>query len=309
MTMQKNTIINAPKIHIIITVFNGWKQTRCCLDALISNGHKNIEIIVVDHGSTDGTKTDLPVNYPEVLHVIGDPSLWWAGATNLGIREAISRGAETIMLLNNDCYIEPDTIAQLINHSKKKAQAIIAPVQKDFATDEYLCTTYRECFLLGFASIASRTITAKPSNKNALISRKLIAGGRGVIIPLNVFKEVGLFDEVALPHYGADHDFYLRCRKHGIPLYVALDSTVYIDQTRTSSAARPQDLTLKEFYQTLFNRRSHRNLHDLTILFKKHYPIKHFYYLGVVLNITRYFLVYLWQRTTGRFFIKYFNQK
>jgi GT2 family glycosyltransferase len=298
----------AKKIPIVIPVFNGWEQTKVCLDALRASEYKNLEIIVVDHGSTDETKIVLPAQYPEVVYVLGDSTLWWTGATNLGIRTAISRGAERIMLMNNDCYVAPDTIATLINHSKKRAKAIIAPVQKDFDTDEYLCTAYRECFLLGFSSLASRTIAEKPANKNALISSKLIAGGRGVIIPIDIFRKVGLFDEVALPHYGADHDFYLRCRKQGIPLYVALDSTVYIDQRRTSAAAQPRELTLKEFYQTLFSRHSHRNLRDLTVLFKKHYPIKHFYYLGVVLNITRYFLVYLWQRTTGRFFIKFFDQ-
>ena len=66
---------NTDKIHILILVLNGWKQTKICLDALRASTHHNLEIIVVDHGSTDGTKEALPVQYPEVVHVLGEPTL------------------------------------------------------------------------------------------------------------------------------------------------------------------------------------------------------------------------------------------
>lgn len=68
------TVLHTPEIHIIIPIFNGWKQTNVCLDALRAGEYKNLEIIVVDHGSTDKNKISLPVQYPEVVHVLGDPS-------------------------------------------------------------------------------------------------------------------------------------------------------------------------------------------------------------------------------------------
>ncbi|KKS69007.1 MAG: Glycosyl transferase, family 2 [Candidatus Daviesbacteria bacterium GW2011_GWA2_42_7] len=98
------------KIHIIIPVFDGWKQTKTCLDALRASTYPSLEIIVVNHGSDEEIKEALPTQYPEILITRGEPSLWWAGATNLGVRAAISRGAKQIMLLNHDCYVEPDMI-------------------------------------------------------------------------------------------------------------------------------------------------------------------------------------------------------
>jgi len=112
---------------ISLSRYLNWEQTKVCLDALRASEYKNLEIIVVDHGSTDKTKIALPVEYPEVVHVLGDPSLWWTGATNLGIRTAMSRSAERIMLLNNDCYITPKAIGTLIHHSEKTGETIIAP--------------------------------------------------------------------------------------------------------------------------------------------------------------------------------------
>ncbi len=107
------------KIHIIIPVFNGWPQTKVCLDALRASSYRDLEIIVVDHGSTDETKKALPAEYPEVVHLLGEPTLWWTGATNLGIRTATNRGAGTIMLLNNDCYVTPETIERLMAHGQR----------------------------------------------------------------------------------------------------------------------------------------------------------------------------------------------
>ena len=88
-----------------------------------------------------------------------------------------------------------------------------------------------------------------------------------------MFTLLGLFDEEQLPHYGSDHDFYLRARRHGIPLYVATRAFVNIDNTRTTLADNPGTLSPAEFLHSLRSIRSHRNLRDVTALFRKHYPI------------------------------------
>ncbi len=284
------------KIHIVIPVFNGWKQTKLCLDALRTSIYRDLEIIVVDHGSTDETKEALPSQFPEVVHILGEPTLWWTGATNLGIRETLNRGAKNIMLLNNDCYLTPETIGRLAAHSKKTSTAIIASVQKDFFTKRTICVTASTCYLLGFPTFLPSKKTTENITKQQLLPTKLIIGGRGALIPSAIFQLVGLFDESNLPHAGADNDFYLRCRKQGIPLFIAPDATVYVDNSRTTLAAKVETMSLRQFLQTLVDRRSHRNMRDLTTLFKHHYPIKGLHHLGVVLNLLRYFTLYGWKR-------------
>ena len=126
-----------------------------------------------------------------------------------------------------------------------------------------------------------------------------------MLIPASVFERVGLLDEIRLPHYGSDHDFYLRCRNHGVPLYIALDAYVDIDEKSTTQASRLGEMNIAQFVDSLTNPRSHRNLKDLSALFKKHYPIKGLYLVGVVLNMLRYFATYLYKRLAyllyGRF--------
>lgn len=283
------------KVHIIIPVFDGWKETRICLDALRASTYRDLEVIVVDHGPLAEIKEALPAQYPEVLRVLGAQTLWWAGATNVGIRTAMSRGAKNIMLLNHDCYVEPETIQRLVAHAQGMSEGIIAPVQRDYLTKRIIGVTASTCFLLGFPTVVIPAKT-KHIGKPQLLPTRLILGGRGVLIPASLLERFGLFDEVNLPSYYSDHDFYLRCRNRGVPLFVAADATIYIDDTRTTIAAKAGDMGLREFIQTLVVPRSHRNIRDLTALFKFHYPIKGLHHLGVALNLLRYLVIYVGRR-------------
>lgn len=283
------------KIYIIIPFFYGWPQTKLCLDALRASTYRNLEVIVVNHSTDDEIRKTLPAQYPEVLQILGSPTLWWAGATNLGIRAALSQGAKKIMLLNHDCYFEPETIQRLAAHAEQTPGALIAPVPFDYATRQVLAVTSTTCFLLGFPTLAPPG-KIRYLGQRRLLPTGLILGGRGVLIPSGAFERVGLLDEVNLPGYYADFDFFLRCRSRGIPLFIAADAKVYVDDTQTTLARGLEKMSFRDFLETLRVPRSHRNIRDLTAIFKHHYPIKGLHYLGVALNLARYFAAYALKR-------------
>lgn len=293
----------ATDLFIVIPVFNGWPQTRRCLEALRQSACQDFRVIVVDHGSTDETKSALRREFPEVECVLGDDSLWWAGATNLGIRQAIANGANQVMLLNNDCYMAPDAIGKLRAHSDSCGDnCIVAPLTKDMLTGKVLNLGFTTCLLLGFPSIRLPTVgRQKPHDTGELMPTRLIMGGRGVIIPTNVFQRIGLLDEINLPHYLADHDFYLRCKRVGIRLMHATDAQLVVDNTRTTISNNLSNMTFSTFRETLSSKKSHRNLKDLTAFFKKYYPVKGLYLLGVGMNLARYALIYMSARILNIF--------
>ena len=291
------------KIHVIIPFFYGWPQTKMCLEALRASTYRDLEVIVVNHGTEEQTRELLRDQYPEVRQIFGSPTLWWAGATNLGIREAMRRGAKKIMLLNHDCYFEPETIQKLAAHAEQTPGALIAPVPFDYATRQVLAVTSTTCFLLGFPTLAPPG-KIRYLGQRRLLPTGLILGGRGVLIPSGAFERVGLLDEVNLPGYYADFDFFLRCRSRGIPLFIAADAKVYVDDTQTTLARGLEKMSFRNFLETLRVPRSHRNIRDLTAIFKFHYPIKGLHHLGVALNLVRYFAAYAWKqlmRTLGKF--------
>ncbi len=283
-------------LHIIIPVYAGWPQTRRCLDALRRSRCREFVVCVVDHGPDDVIGQGLK-EYPEVVHLRGDSSLWWAGATNIGLRYALDRRAERIMLLNHDSYVGLETIGRLLGQCREKETAIIAPVQREDESGRILLIAPRECLWLGFADGRRGPTTINTGMKEArVLPVSLIRGGRGVVITAGIFKQVGLLDEENLPHYYADHDFFLRCRKMGIPLYVDVDTEVFIDNRQTTLAWKPENLTLRDFIKSFSERRSHRNMRDLRMLFRKHYPVPWLSWVGFWLSMLRYVLVYSGKR-------------
>lgn len=282
-------------LHVVIPVFNGWPQTRRCLDALRDTGYPALRIGVVDHGSTDATAAELAAHYPEVRRIVGDASMWWSAATNLGIRAALEDSAQLIMLLNNDCYLHRDAIDSMLAHFRAGQLAIVAPMQRDLQSGEIASAGIATRLWLGYPSVEIRP----PERANGLYRVPLIAGGRGVIIPAAVFKMVGLMDEQNLPHYAADHDFYLRCRKKNIPLYIDRAAVIDVDGARTSLANRLESMSVAAFLRTLVERRSHRNIKDLAAFFRKHYPVPGLHWLGVGLNLLRYAATYALRRLLG----------
>jgi len=140
-------------------------------------------------------------------------------------------------------------------------------------------------------------VISEEMRKQQIIPVKLIAGGRGVVIPVSVIENVGMLDEVNLPHYYADHDFYFRCRRAGVPLYVAVEADVLVDNSKTSMAEKPGQLSLPEFIASLRDRRSHRNLAAVGALFRKHYPLRRLYFVGVWLHLVRYLIRYAMARS------------
>jgi GT2 family glycosyltransferase len=282
-------------LYIIITDFNGYKQTKKCLAALKASTYRNFKTIVVDHGTTHDTSKGLSTNFPDVIVLKGSENLWWTGAVNLGIRYALSHGTERIMLLNNDCYVAPDAVEILMQYSRQCAKSIVAPVQRDWKTGKINVITPCSHFLFGFPTWLGKRKLTREMKKRGLINSKLIIGGRGVVIPAELFSSIGLFDENTLPHYGADHDFYLTAKK-GVDLMIATWAFVDVDNSRTTMADNPGKLTFEEFINSFYSIRSHRNIKHVKTLFRKHYPIPGMYLLGVALYLGRYCFVYLIKR-------------
>jgi GT2 family glycosyltransferase len=283
-------------LAIVIADFNGYARTRRCLAALQAGSRHDFTVIVVDHGTTEETALGLARDFPDVLRLAASPDLWWTGATNAGIRRARELQASRIMLLNNDCYVTPDALDELLKQSDLHPEAIVAPVQRDLRSGRLAAIAPSSCFALGFPSLPGPRELTPAQHEAGVVPVRLIVGGRGAIIPVPVLERIGLFDEENLPHYGADHDFYLRARRAGIRLFTATRAMVDIDDTSTSVADASGTQALAGFLESLRSVRSHHNLRDVVALFRKHYPLPPLYLLGVGLYTGRYALLWMLRR-------------
>jgi len=103
-----------PKIGIVLVNLNAYKDTSVCLDSLAAITYKNVEVIVVDNGSKDGSGSDLARHYPWATHIRSEKNLGFTGGNNLGIEHAVENRADHVLLLNNDTIVTPSFLEPLV---------------------------------------------------------------------------------------------------------------------------------------------------------------------------------------------------
>lgn len=103
-----------PRVAVIVVNFNGTDDTHKCLRSLRSLDYPNAEIVLVDNGSTPPVGALFATEYPWVRVIQNPVNGGWAGGNNVGIRDALARGAEYFVLLNNDTIIAPNLITRLL---------------------------------------------------------------------------------------------------------------------------------------------------------------------------------------------------
>ena len=101
-------------VSIVIPNYNGKHFLENCLKAVFAQTIENMEVIVVDNGSTDGSQEYLNT-YPGVRVLKMDKNYGFCGAVNAGIKESDS---EYVILLNNDTEVEPDFAKELLTAIK-----------------------------------------------------------------------------------------------------------------------------------------------------------------------------------------------
>ena len=248
------------KIWICIPVFNRKELTLKCLASLQSQSFDNFTVIVCDHGSSDGTGEAIAQQFPEVVVVEADSSLWWTGAINRSIAYALAHAAadDTVLTMNNDNEVPPDYLQNLADNARKYPGAIITSVVYDIKTRELVSPGYRQNWLLAkaypvdFASdhLANDTNTVEVTH----------ASGRGTLFPIRVFSQLGLFDERHLPHYAADYDFAFKAARAGYKIYACLDCQVFSYVEETGMVKVLNKLSWRSFIDYFTSIRSPANL-------------------------------------------------
>ena len=100
------------KVSVIIPHWNGIDVLSECLDSLGKSTYKNIEIIVVDNASTDGSQDWIRSNYPNIILVQNNSNLGYAEGCNVG---AESSSGEYLIFLNNDTVQNENWIESLVD--------------------------------------------------------------------------------------------------------------------------------------------------------------------------------------------------
>ncbi len=105
-----------PKVTVLIPNYNGKKWLKQLLPTIEKVTYPNLEILIVNNGSTDDSANFLKETYPKARVVEIKKNRGYAGANNLGVRKA---SGKYVLLLNNDTQVVPNFLKPLVERMEK----------------------------------------------------------------------------------------------------------------------------------------------------------------------------------------------
>jgi GT2 family glycosyltransferase len=240
-------------VTIIVLNWNLREETLACLESLRQANLGGASVMVVDNGSRDGSAEAVRARFPTVEVVALAENRGYAGGNNAGIRVALERGAEAVLLLNNDTRVVPDFLSPLLWVFDKypRAAAVGSAIHR-FDRPEMLDVAYISvCFARNVVQLQG--VNKLPGHGFTETVQVDAAPGCSLLIRAAALRQVGLFDEDYFAYY-EEVDWCVRARRAGWeiwyePLSRVLHrgslSTAGLQEAAPESAPAPGDEALE----------------------------------------------------------------
>jgi GT2 family glycosyltransferase len=234
--MMSDHLMNTPqpaRISIVIPLYNQLCYTKGCLESIRQKTGSDVEIILVNNASSDGTAEYLS-KLSGVTVINNDTNRGCSGAWNQGVSAA---SGDWIVILNNDVILSSGWIEGLLAAAERWHLDVISPA-------------IREGELNYDIEANAREITGRMSD----IVRRGRAHGICFMVHSRVFEAVGTFDENFRIGQYEDTDFFLRVQKSGFRLGTVGSSFLHHFGSKTQNSiktvkvAKPYALENKAYF-------------------------------------------------------------
>lgn len=182
----------APKISIIIAVYNGSKTIQQCIDSVWQQSYQNKELIIIDGGSKDATVEMLKANHEKISYWISEPDRGIYNAWNKGLAKA--NGEWICFLGADDFFCENDALERV----SVALQNIHSDIRLAYSRIMLFTVDGKQLFPVG-----------EPWGKmKTLFKQGMCLPHQGVMHRRSLFEQNGNFDESF--RIGGDYELMLR---------------------------------------------------------------------------------------------------
>lgn len=222
-------------LYVIVLNWNSPEETIACVDSVRESTTSALRILVVDNGSTDDSLDQFARYLGDRVDIVeSEENLGFAGGINLGVERAISAGAQSLLILNNDTIIDQAMIRHLIHTAADHPRAgIVGPVIRLYDDPGRVWRIgdreYR------WLPVPLRLPESALSKAGGDPLRVDYVTGCGMLVRSRVFETIGLFDSDHFMYF-EDADFCRRARQAGFGIW--LDPKAEMWHKVSSSATR-----------------------------------------------------------------------
>jgi GT2 family glycosyltransferase len=205
------------KVVALLTCHNRKDLTLRSLDGFVSQRFSTaappeLQAVVVDDGSTDGTREAVQGRFSSVHVIRADGTLYWARGMQLAESHAIVDRPDFLLWLNDDVRLDAAALDALLATAAEHTDAVVVGALRDPETG---VVTYSGVVQSRWHPMRTRLVEPTDSPLEADTFN-----GNLVLVPRAVFERVGPIDG-AFSHGQADFDYGLRARRSGFRVLVA----------------------------------------------------------------------------------------
>ncbi len=210
----------APLVSVVVVCWNSKQHLPTCLASLHRQTYTSIEVIVVDNGSTDGSRQYVESAHPWVrIHAI-DHNVGYAPANNVGFR--VGTG-EYLVVLNPDTEVEPDFVSELVAAVDQDGVGLATSRICFFDDRDRINACGNDIHLTGIGFCRGLGLPAAGFDAPATVAS---VSGCAFMIRRDVLERIGGFDGDYFT-YVEDSDLSLRAGLAGYRIAYAPKSIVY----------------------------------------------------------------------------------
>jgi GT2 family glycosyltransferase len=187
-----------------------------------------VQTIVVDNASNDGSVEYIREHFPEIHLIESKENLGFGRANNIAMRYALDNGCDYVFLLNQDTWMEPDTIEKLVEvHGRHPEYGIVSPLH--FTADgkrlNILIDDGKNQYKKNLDMVCD-LYNGTPKD----IYPVVYVNATAWLLPRKTLETVGGFDPIYF-HYEEDDDYLNRTRYHGLGIGVCILTKIVHDHT------------------------------------------------------------------------------
>ncbi|MFZ0427629.1 MAG: glycosyltransferase family 2 protein [Acidobacteriota bacterium] len=214
----------APKVLAVCVNWNGAEVLPPTLAALRADRYPNLEVLVVDNASSDGSAA-LAEESGAVLRL--DDNRGYGAAINAAVRIGLAQtnGPDYFLVMNNDVLVVEDTVTRLVDSALRRGPGVYGPKVLRASAPAHLEAAW--------GRITHSHVLARFEAANALDgahwskTREVpLLLGSILLIDRRVFERCGLFDERFFM-YHEEVDFLYRARLAGLASFFCPDARAY----------------------------------------------------------------------------------
>ncbi len=211
------------KVGIILVNYNGFPFIKDCLDSLGKIDYHNVQVVVVDNASSDGSPEWIAENHAKVKIIRLSDNFGFSRANNEGIKLCITNNCEYVLLLNSDTIVEADFLTKLM----VEADPGVMFVPKIYCYPNKELINNKGGTFDYWRGVAIPYFYGK---KDSLQSQKVqsvtMDSASAILIPANAFDNIGFLEEGYFL-YWEDTDFIFRAVKYGYIIKIVPQAVIY----------------------------------------------------------------------------------